>query len=83
MNKTETIDIKIEIIGALHKTRGSSRFCYTIKRGVSVAELLTELGYNTTHQKVIWVAFNNEILHHSTILDSPRTLVLSVALGGG
>lgn len=75
--------VKVEIIGALLKTRGERRLVCELPAGSSIADLLAELAYAPMHRPHIVAAINGEICRHDTPLDEGAQVILSTLVGGG
>lgn len=75
--------VKVEIIGALLKTRGARRLECELGDGSTIADLLAELAYQPMHRKHILAAVNGEVRQHDTPLSEGAEVVLSTLVGGG
>ncbi|MBW2731897.1 MAG: MoaD/ThiS family protein [Deltaproteobacteria bacterium] len=75
--------VKVEIVGALLKTRGQRQLECELSEGSTLRELLIELCYEPLHQRHILGAVQGEVVRHDTPLREGATVVLSTLVGGG
>ena len=75
--------VKVEIIGALLKTRGARELECELPAGSTVADLLAALDYRAMHRPHILCAIDGEVCRHDTPLVENAQVVLSTLVGGG
>ena len=77
------IRVRVEIVGALMRTRGRSELELELDEGASVAQLLSQLGYRSQHIPHIVAAVDGVVVHPETHLKAGAQVVLSTLVGGG
>ena len=76
-------NIHIRVRGALKKPFGKSDIQYSCKPGMTVTELLKDLGYKEEYLPIIMVSVNNELKSHKYIIQENDEVMLFVNVGGG
>ena len=86
-NRTMTITVNVELMGALRKPTGKRKFAFTLEgnesEGFTIANLLTQLNFTVDEQKYLIISVNGERQPHHAYITNGDSVFVGMTVGGG